>query len=54
MECKVPDKITAIEFGYFRTFTSARKLNVNLITPKGQSKFEVTRDKPRIDLAGMM
>ena len=53
-ECKVPDKITAIEFGYFRTFTSARKLNVTVITPKGQSKFEATRDKPRIDLAGMM
>lgn len=54
MDCKVPDKITAIEFGYFRAFTSARKLNINLITPKGQSKFEATRDKPRIDLAGMM
>jgi Protein of unknown function (DUF2796) len=54
LECKVPDKITAIEFGYFRAFTSARKLNINLITPKGQSKFEATRDKPRIDLAGMM
>jgi Protein of unknown function (DUF2796) len=54
LECKAPDKITAIEFGYFRAFTSARKLNINLITPKGQSKFEATRDKPRIDLAGMM
>ena len=54
LECKVPEKITAIEFGYFRTFSSARKLNINLITPKGQSKFEATRDKPRIDLAGMM
>jgi hypothetical protein len=54
VECKVPDTITAIEFGYFHAFPSARKLNINVITPKGQSKFEATRDKPRIDLAGMM
>ena len=46
--------MTAIEFGYFRAFAGAQKLDVNVITPKGQSKFEVTRAKPRLDLAGMM
>jgi hypothetical protein len=50
--CKSPASITAIEFGYFRIFPGAQKLDVNLITAKGQSKFEVTRARPRIDLAG--
>jgi hypothetical protein len=53
-ECKTPANITAIEFDYFRAFPGAQKLDVNLITPKGQTKFEVTRAKPRIELAGMM
>ena len=52
--CKDPARITVIEFAYFRTFAGAQKLEVNVITPKGQSKFDVTRDKARIDLAGMM
>ena len=54
LECKTPANITAIEFDYFRAFAGAQKLEVNLITPKGQTKFEVTRAKPRLDLAGMM
>jgi hypothetical protein len=53
-ECKSPANITAIEFDYFRTFPGAQKLDVTVITSKGQTKFEVTRAKPRIDLAGMM
>ena len=52
--CSAPERITVIEFGYFRVFSGAQKLEVNVITSKGQSKFEVTRAKPRIDLAGMM
>lgn len=53
-ECKAPANITAIDFDYFRAFPGAQRLDVNLITAKGQTKFEVTRAKPRIDLAGMM
>lgn len=53
-DCKNPTSVTAIEFDYFRTFPGAEKLDVNLITSKGQSKYEVTRTKPRIDLVGMM
>jgi hypothetical protein len=52
--CKIPASITAIEFGYFRVFAGAQKLDVNLVTAKGQTKFEVARAKPRIDLAGQM
>jgi len=52
--CKSPANITTIEFDYFRSFPGAQKLDVTVITAKGQTKFEVTRAKPRIDLAGMM
>ena len=47
LECAAPGNMTAIEFGYFRAFAGAQKLDVNVITPKGQSKFEVTRAKPQ-------
>ena len=53
-DCQTPTSLTSIEFDYFRTFPSAQRLNVNVITPKGQTKFEASRSKPRIDLAGMM
>ncbi|MGE5510698.1 MAG: DUF2796 domain-containing protein, partial [Bacteroidota bacterium] len=54
LDCTTPASIAAIDFDYFRSFPGAQKLEVNLITPKGQSKYEVTRANPRIDLAGMM
>lgn len=51
--CKAPANITAIEFGYFRVFAGAQKLDVNVVTAKAQTKFEATRAKPRVDLAGV-
>lgn len=54
LDCKSPGGITTIEFDYFGAFAGAQKLEVNVITPKGQSKFEVTRANRRLDLAGMM
>ena len=54
LECAAPGNMTAIEFGYFRAFAGAQKLDVNVITPKGQTKFEVTRASPSLSLAGMM
>jgi hypothetical protein len=54
LECANPGNMTAIEFGYFRAFAGAEKLTVNVITPKGQSKFEVTRTSPSLSLAGMI
>jgi hypothetical protein len=53
-ECTSPASLTSIAFDYFKAFAGAEKLDVTVITPKGQSKFEVTRAKPRIDLGGMM
>jgi hypothetical protein len=52
--CNAPAGITTVDFGYFRAFAGAQKLEVNVITSKGQTTFQVTRAKPRIDLAGMM
>lgn len=54
LECSSVVNLTSIDFPYFRTFKKAEELEVNIITPKGQSKFEVTRSKPRLDLSGMM
>jgi Protein of unknown function (DUF2796) len=54
LECAAPANLTTIEFGYFRAFAGAQKLDVNVITPKGQNKFEVTRASPRLSLAGMI
>jgi hypothetical protein len=54
LECASVSNITAIEFGYFRVFSGAEKLDVSIITSKSQSKFEATRAKPNISLAGMM
>jgi hypothetical protein len=54
LECTSPTSITTIEFGYFNAFPGAEKLDVNLITPKGQNKYEVTRANPTLSLAGMI
>jgi hypothetical protein len=54
LECSAPGAITSIDFAYFGAFAGAQKLDVAIVTAKGQSKFEVTRDKPRLDLSGMM
>lgn len=53
-DCKAPASVTSIDFGYFRVFAGAQKLDVNVTTAKGQTKLEATRAKPRIDLVGMM
>jgi hypothetical protein len=53
-DCQAPASLTSIDFDYFRTFSRAKRLDVSVVAPKGQSKFSVTRAKPRIDLGGMM
>jgi hypothetical protein len=53
-ECKNPSGLTGITFSYFKVFAGAQKLDVTVVTPKQQSRFEVTRANPRIDLGGMM
>ncbi|KAI94419.1 hypothetical protein T281_11080 [Rhodomicrobium udaipurense JA643] len=49
-ECVAPEKITSLSFGYFKQFPNAEELDVTVITPKGQSSYEVTKDKPKLEL----
>lgn len=53
-ECGTIANLTSIEFPYFSMFKGAEELEVNIITPKGQTRFEVRRDKPRLELSGLM
>lgn len=54
LECSKITDLTSIEFPYFSMFKGAEELEVNIITPKGQTKFEVKGNKPRLDLSGVM
>ncbi len=54
LDCPGVARLDAIAFPYFKRFKAAEKLAVTLIAPKGQSQFDVTRDKPRLDLSGLM
>ncbi|MFT4078878.1 ZrgA family zinc uptake protein, partial [Rhodomicrobium sp.] len=51
--CSAPEKITSLTFGYFKQFPNAQELDVSVITPKGQSSYEVTKDKPKLELKGV-
>jgi hypothetical protein len=52
--CQAPARITSLDFGYFRAFPGAHKLEVSVVTPKGQKTFEATRAKPRVNLGGAL
>lgn len=54
LDCKTPDSLKSLTIGYFAAFRNAQSLTVSVVTPKGQSTFEATRDKPVIDLSGLM
>ncbi|NOT72606.1 MAG: DUF2796 domain-containing protein [Hyphomicrobium sp.] len=53
LACKAPAEVTSIGFDFFKQFKNAQELDVNVVTGKAQSKFEVTRDKPVISLKGL-
>jgi len=52
--CQKAVNLSRIEFPYFQRFPASRALDVNVIGPKGQTRFEISRDKPIIDLGGIM
>ena len=54
LDCDKPDKLTSLEFDYFRSFSGAHDLTVNVVTDKAQNKYEVGREKPSLDLGGIM
>ncbi|MCP4779699.1 MAG: DUF2796 domain-containing protein [Hyphomicrobium sp.] len=54
LDCAKPANLTSIGFDYFKTFPGANELTVNVVTAKAQSTYEVSRDKPTLDLGSMM
>ncbi len=54
LECRSPSRLNSMSFDYFNVFPDAQQLDVSVIAPKGQSSFAVTREKPSLDLAGIM
>jgi len=54
LDCSEPASLTSITFDYFKMFSGAHDLTVNVVTAKAQNKYEVSRDKPDLDLDGMM
>jgi hypothetical protein len=54
LDCTNPAELTTITFDYFTLFAGAHDLTVNVVTAKGQSQYEVNRDKPTLDLNGIM
>jgi hypothetical protein len=53
LDCATPAQITGIDFGYFDAFAGAQELDIDLVTEKGQSHYEVTRAKPTLKFGEM-
>ncbi len=54
LDCAKPSEITSIQFGYFKSFEGAKALTVNVVSEKAQNSYEVTREKPVLDLGATM
>ncbi len=54
LQCASPSRLTSMTFDYFKAFPGAQELDIAVISPKGQSSFEVKRDNPSLDLSGIM
>ncbi len=50
LTCADPAQATLITFAYFDAFTNARELEVQVITDRGATAAEVTKDAPVLDL----
>jgi hypothetical protein len=53
LDCATPAQITGIDFKYFDAFAGAQELDINLVTEKGQSHYEVTRAQPALKFGEM-
>lgn len=53
LSCAYPAEVTKIDFVYFDTFPNALELEVQVISDRGASMFEVERDVPTLDLRNM-
>jgi Protein of unknown function (DUF2796) len=53
-KCSRISALKSITFTYFKTFSDAKELDVAVVAPKGQRKFEADPAKPQIDLGGLI
>jgi hypothetical protein len=53
LEC-APGKLSSLRFAYFKLFPRARMLSVAMITPKGQTSYEITKDNADLSFGEMM
>lgn len=53
LNCADPAQATLITFAYFDTFPNAQELEVQVISDRGATSFEVERDAPTLDLRDM-
>lgn len=54
MNCADPSAIDEIEFAFFDVFPNAEEVEVQMISDMGSKGFEVERDAPILDLAGLI
>ena len=54
LDCAKPAELTSITFDYFKRFAGAQRLTVSVVTAKGQASYEVSREKPVLDISGLM
>lgn len=54
IECEAPAALGEIAFDYFGIFKNAERLEVNVVTDKGQTSLEATRGEPVVSLKGLM
>jgi len=54
LDCASPANLTSITFDYFKSFAGAEELTVNVVSAKAQNTYEVSRQKPTLDLGGIM
>lgn len=52
-ECKNVDAVKTISFPYFEAFPNAKELELQVITSKGASAFEVENDAPSVGLSSL-
>lgn len=54
IKCETPAALAGIAFDYFDVFKNAQRLEVNVVTDKGQTSLQATREKPEVSLSGLM
>jgi Protein of unknown function (DUF2796) len=52
--CDSPENLGTIEFAFFERFSGAEEIEVTVITEDGQTRYEVERAAPRLDLKGLI